>query len=149
MGTFVTALCAGFVFGAGLALSEMTNPAKVQNFLDFLGTWDPSLAFVMAAALACSAGGYRIARRLRSPWLAPAFPAPTRTALDPELVFGAALFGVGWGLGGFCPGPALAGLPQSVGGVYVFVAAMIVGVALHRWAYTPLRTRRGRSRDLG
>jgi uncharacterized membrane protein YedE/YeeE len=117
----------------------MTNPAKVQNFLDFLGTWDPSLALVMGGALAVSALGYRIARRRGSPLLATRFSIPTRRELDPELLSGAALFGVGWGIGGFCPGPALAGLLQGAAGVYVFVAAMLGGIALHRWVYTPLR----------
>jgi uncharacterized membrane protein YedE/YeeE len=142
MRTLLAATGAGVVFGAGLALSDMTNPAKVQNFLDLFGTWDPSLAFVMGAALAVSALGYWIARRRGAPLLAGAFSIPTRRDLDPELLAGAALFGVGWGLGGFCPGPALAGLGQGVAGVYLFVAAMLAGVVLHRSVYTPLRLRR-------
>jgi hypothetical protein len=137
--SYLAAIGSGLVFGAGLALSDMTNPAKVQNFLDFLGTWDPSLALVMGGALAVSALGYRIARRRGSPLLATRFSIPTRRELDPELLSGAALFGVGWGIGGFCPGPALAGLLQGAAGVYVFVAAMLGGIALHRWVYTPLR----------
>jgi uncharacterized membrane protein YedE/YeeE len=139
MRSYLAAIGSGLVFGAGLALSDMTNPAKVQNFLDFLGTWDPSLALVMGGALAVSALGYRIARRRGSPLLATRFSIPTRRELDPELLSGAALFGVGWGIGGFCPGPALAGLLQGAAGVYVFVAAMLGGIALHRWVYTPLR----------
>ena len=139
MRSYLAAIGSGLVFGAGLALSDMTNPAKVQNFLDFLGTWDPSLALVMGGALAVSALGYRIARRRGSPLLATGFSIPTRRELDPELLSGAALFGVGWGIGGFCPGPALAGLLQGAAGVYVFVAAMLGGIALHRWVYTPLR----------
>jgi uncharacterized membrane protein YedE/YeeE len=142
MKTLLAAIAAGLVFGAGLALSDMTNPAKVQNFLDLFGTWDPSLALVMGAALAVSALGYQIARRRGSPLLAESFSIPTRRDLDPELLAGAALFGIGWGLGGFCPGPALAGLLQGVGGVYVFVAAMLVGVVLHRIVYVPLRAER-------
>ena len=142
MRTLLAAVAAGFVFGAGLALSDMTNPAKVQNFLDLLGAWDPSLAFVMGAALGVSALGYQIARRRGSPLLTGAFSLPTRSDLDPELLAGAALFGIGWGLGGFCPGPALAGLLQGVTGVYLFVAAMLAGMVLHRSIYTPLRTRR-------
>jgi uncharacterized membrane protein YedE/YeeE len=141
MGSNFAAIGSGLVFGAGLALSDMTNPAKVQNFLDFLGTWDPSLALVMGGALAVSALGYRIARRRGSPLLAPRFSIPAQRDLDPELLAGAALFGVGWGLGGLCPGPALAGLLQGAAGVYVFVAAMLGGVALHRWVYAPLRPR--------
>ena len=139
MRSYLAAIGSGLVFGAGLALSDMTNPAKVQNFLDFLGTWDPSLALVMGGALAVSALGYRIARRRGSPLLAPHFSIPTRRELDPELLAGAAIFGVGWGVGGFCPGPALAGLLQGVAGVTLFVAAMLGGIALHRWGYTPLR----------
>jgi len=139
MRSLASALASGLVFGAGLALSDMTNPAKIQNFLDLLGTWDPSLALVMAGALAVSAPGYRIARRRGSPLLATRFWIPTRRDLDPELLLGAAIFGVGWGLGGLCPGPSLAGLLQGVPGVTVFVVAMLVGVALHRWVYTPLR----------
>jgi uncharacterized membrane protein YedE/YeeE len=137
----LSALVAGLVFGAGLALSDMTNPAKVQNFLDVFGSWDPSLAFVMGAALAVSALAHRIARVRPAPLLAEAFHLPTRRDLDPELVAGAALFGVGWGLGGFCPGPALAGVLQGVGGVYLFAASMLAGVLLHRWVYVPFAER--------
>jgi uncharacterized membrane protein YedE/YeeE len=139
MRSYLAAIGSGLVFGAGLALSGMMNPAKVQNFLDLLGTWDPSLALVMGGALAVSALGYRIARRRGSPLLATRFSIPTRRELDLELLAGAALFGVGWGIGGFCPGPALAGLLQGVAGVTIFVAAMLGGIALHRWVYTPLR----------
>ena len=146
MRALLAAIGSGLVFGAGLALSDMTNPSKVQNFLDLLGTWDPSLAFVMGAALGVSALGYQIARRRGSPLLASAFSLPTRRELDPELLTGALLFGIGWGLGGLCPGPALASLPQGVLGVYLFVRAMLAGTLLHRWVYVPLRTRgRGRS----
>jgi uncharacterized membrane protein YedE/YeeE len=142
MKTLLVAIGAGLVFGAGLALSDMTNPAKVQNFLDLFGTWDPSLAFVMGAALGVSALGYQIARRRGSPLLASSFSLPTRRELDPELLAGAALFGIGWGLGGFCPGPALAGLLQGVTGVYLFAGAMLAGALLHRGVYIPLRTSR-------
>ncbi len=92
-------------------------------------------------ALGVSALGYQIARRRGSPLLASAFSLPTRRDLDPQLLAGAALFGIGWGLGGFCPGPALAGLLQGVTGVYVFVGAMLAGIVLHRVVYTPLRAR--------
>jgi len=137
----LVALAIGALFGAGLALSDMTNPAKVQNFLDVLGSWDPSLAFVMGGALVISALGYQAARRRAAPWLAGRFELPTRTELDAPLLVGSSLFGVGWGLGGFCPGPALAGLLQGVGGVYLFVAAMLAGIALYRWLYLPMRER--------
>lgn len=139
----LVSLSLGVLFGAGLAVSGMTNPAKVQNFLDVFGSFDPSLALVMGGALAVSALGYQIARRREAPWLGERFELPTRSALDAPLLLGAALFGIGWGLGGFCPGPALAGLLQGKGGVYLFVAAMLAGVALHRRVYLPLRDRNG------
>ena len=131
MTTWLASLAAGVVFGAGLALADMTNPAKVQNFLDVFGAWDPSLAFVMGTALVTSALGYRVARRRGAPLLASVFSLPDRSDLDLRLAAGAALFGVGWGLGGLCPGPALAGLLQGVPQFYVFVAAMLVGMWLH------------------
>jgi len=135
------ALLTGFVFGAGLAIADMTNPAKVQNFLDLLGSWDPSLAFVMGVALAVAAVGFAAARRRSAPLFAETFEIPTRRDLDAELLGGATLFGVGWGLSGFCPGPALAALVQGVGAVYAFVLAMLAGMALHRLLYLPLRAR--------
>lgn len=135
------ALLAGFAFGAGLALADMTNPAKVQNFLDFFGSWDPSLAFVMGAGLALAAVGFAAARRRSAPLLADRFELPTRRDLDSELLGGAALFGVGWGLAGLCPGPALAALTLGVPAVYSFVLAMLAGMALHRLVYVPLRAR--------
>ena len=137
----LAASLAGFVFGAGLAAADMTNPAKVQNFLDFLGSWDPSLAFVMGVALAVAAAGFAAARRRQAPLFAEAFELPTRRKIDAELLGGAALFGVGWGLAGFCPGPALAALLQGVAAVYTFVLAMLAGMALHRLVYVPLRAR--------
>ena len=139
--TLAASLLAGVLFGAGLAVSQMTNPAKVQNFLDVLGSWDPSLAFVMGVALAVAAVGFAAARRRPAPLFAEAFELPTRRDLDAELLGGAALFGVGWGLSGFCPGPALAALVQGVAAVYAFVAAMLAGMALHRLVYLPLRAR--------
>ena len=132
------ALLAGFLFGAGLAFADMTNPAKVQSFLDFLGSWDPSLALVMGVGLAVAAVGFAAARRRTAPLFAEAFEIPTRRDLDAELLVGAALFGVGWGLAGFCPGPALAALAQGVGAVYTFVLAMLAGMALHRLVYQRL-----------
>ena len=134
----LAALVAGVVFGAGLALSQMTNPTKVQNFLDFLGTWDPSLALVMGGALAAAALRFPQVTRRGAPLFASHFALPTRRDLDPELLVGAALFGVGWGLAGLCPGPALAGLATGVPGVAVFVAAMLAGMAIHRWVYRRL-----------
>jgi uncharacterized membrane protein YedE/YeeE len=121
------------VFGAGLAVSGMTNPAKVLAFLDFLGAWDPTLALVMGGALGVSAVGFALARRRERPWLDGAFEIPTRSDLDPQLVGGAVLFGLGWGLVGLCPGPALAGLFRGSTEVTLFVGSMLVGVAAFRF----------------
>jgi uncharacterized membrane protein YedE/YeeE len=129
------------VFGAGLAVSGMTNPGKVLGFLDVLGSWDPTLALVMAGALASAAGGFAAARARVRPWLAETFALPTRRDLDADLLGGAVLFGVGWGLVGLCPGPALANLSRPGLEIAVFVGAMLAGVALHRllWARRPAR----------
>lgn len=132
MKTAITALLAGILFGAGLALSGMMNPAKVIGFLDITGNWDPSLAFVMGGALAIMAIGYQIARRRQRPALDESFHYPTSTAVDRRLVAGAALFGVGWGISGLCPGPALAGLVTGTPEILTFVAAMAVGMVLSR-----------------
>lgn len=132
MKSFGFALATGCVFGAGLELSGMTNPAKVQNFLDLFGQWDPSLAFVMGAALVASTTGTWIARRRAHPWLAASFAWPSRSDLDARLLGGASLFGVGWGLAGFCPGPALANLHRADEKILLFVTAMLVGIGLYR-----------------
>ncbi|MEX2207334.1 MAG: DUF6691 family protein [Myxococcota bacterium] len=126
-------LC-GVVFGAGLAVSGMTNPAKVLAFLDVFGRWDPTLAFVMGGALAVTAIGYTLARGRSRPWFADAFSIPSRRDVDLRLMGGAALFGVGWGLVGLCPGPALANLSRGSGEIFVFAGAMIAAVVLHRFA---------------
>lgn len=122
------ALVCGVLFGAGLAFSGMTNPAKVLAFLDVAGHWDPTLAFVMGGALAVSAAGYRLARGRERAWLGEAFSIPSRQDLDPSLIGGATLFGVGWGLVGLCPGPALANLARGSVEIALFVAAMMAGV---------------------
>jgi hypothetical protein len=122
----------GVVFGVGLALGGMTNPAKVLGFLDVAGAWDPTLAFVMGGALAVSATGFALARGRARPWLSAAFALPTRTDLDAPLVGGAALFGVGWGLVGLCPGPALANLARGSVEIWIFVAAMAAGALAQR-----------------
>jgi uncharacterized membrane protein YedE/YeeE len=123
----LAALVCGLIFGAGLAVSGLVNPAKVLAFLDVAGRWDPSLALVMASALAVFGLGFPLVRRRAKPLLAETFQVPTRRDIDWRLGLGAALFGVGWGLAGFCPGPALTGLAFGLTGVYVFVAAMIAG----------------------
>lgn len=127
-------LLAGLIFGAGLALSDMVNPARVHAFLDVAGDWDPTLAFVMGAALVPSTIGYLIRRRLDRPLLQPRFSIPESRVVDRSLLLGAALFGIGWGLVGFCPGPALAGLVLGAWQPWLFVLAMLAGMVLHRLA---------------
>ena len=132
MAKTVSAFAVGLLFGIGLLVSGMANPAKVLAFLDVTGHWDPSLAFVMAGAVAVSAAGYRVARRRGRPVLAPRLEIPTRRDLDPRLLVGAALFGVGWGLVGLCPGPALTILSVVPAPAATFVAAMAVGMLMFR-----------------
>jgi uncharacterized membrane protein YedE/YeeE len=124
----LAALFCGVVFGAGLAIAEMTNPAKVQAFLDVAGDWDPSLAFVMGSALLVTAGAYVLAGRRSRPALAESFQIPTSTTVDRRLLVGATLFGAGWGLGGFCPGPALAALVTAQESVLLFTGWMLLGI---------------------
>ncbi|WP_246688032.1 YeeE/YedE family protein [Methylobacterium sp. WL120] len=126
-------LAAGLVFGLGLSLSGMLDPVRVRGFLDVTGPWDPSLMFVLGGAVTVSALGYLLSRRLPRPVLDERFQIPTNRRIDPALVGGSALFGIGWGLSGFCPGPAVAAL--SIGGlpVVVFVLAMLAGMAGHAW----------------
>jgi uncharacterized protein len=121
---------AGLVFGLGLVISGMANPAKVLNFLDVAGTWDPSLAFVLAGATATTFVGYRLVWRRPKPVLGLRFEIPTSTAIDRPLVAGAAIFGIGWGVGGYCPGPALTALPLLAPGTLVFAPAMLLGLWL-------------------
>lgn len=134
MARTLVALVCGLVFGAGLAISGMTDPARVLGFLDVAGAWDPTLLFVMGAGLAVTTLGYAWARRADAPWLGGRFAWPTRSDLDARLVIGAVLFGAGWGLVGLCPGPALASLGRGSTPVFVFVAAMFAAVAAHRLA---------------
>jgi uncharacterized membrane protein YedE/YeeE len=132
MRTTLPAFVSGVVFGGGLAISDMVNPARVLGFLDVAGVWDPTLVFVMAAAVAASAVGYVASRRLRKPLLGKSFFLPENRFLDRRLIAGAALFGIGWGLVGFCPGPAIAGLGYGKWESWLFVAAMVAGMWLHR-----------------
>ena len=129
---------AGLLFGTGLILSGMTNPAKVQNFLDPFGTWDPSLAFVMCGAIMVAMPGFWFTRKLTKPLFNEAFQLPTRTDFDPNLIVGAATFGIGWGLGGFCPGPALTALPFANTSTLLFVPAMLVGMMIAKFTSAPV-----------
>ena len=121
-------LLAGIVFGAGLAISDMVNPARVLNFFDVAGNWDPTLIFVMGGALVAAMLGYRLVFARGAPFFGGTFHLPALRQIDLPLVGGAALFGVGWGLAGFCPGPALAALVSLQPKVWLFVAAMLAGM---------------------
>ncbi len=125
-------LIAGLLFGMGLSISGMINPAKVIGFLDIAGAWDPSLAFVMLGGVTVTAIGYHVVLRRSRPLFEPGFTLPTRRDIDPPLLMGAGLFGIGWGLGGYCPGPALAGLGFGAPQTFAFVAAMLIGMFVAR-----------------
>jgi len=122
----------GLIFGLGLVVSMMMNPLKVLSFLDVTGAWDPSLALVMAGALAVTMLGYRFVLRRERPMLAASFSLPAKRDIDARLVAGAAIFGIGWGLAGFCPGPAITALGTGEPRVALFVAAMALGMVAAR-----------------
>ena len=128
----VSALIIGLIFGLGISISGMANPAKVLNFFDIFGTWDPSLAFVMAGALAVNIPGYWLAFRRPAPVIEPRFQLPDTRVIDRRLVLGSATFGVGWGIAGYCPGGALPVLSTLDPGVLLFIAALIAGMLLAR-----------------
>ena len=148
MSLIVSAFAAGLLFGLGLIVSQMVNPAKVLGFLDISGNWDPSLALVMGGAVAVSALGTLVAKRRGVPVLAPRLEIPTRRDLDPRLIGGAALFGIGWGTAGLCPGPAIAALAVAPGPALVFCAGMAVGFALFRFVPAPPSARKGTGHGL-
>ncbi len=125
-------LLSGMLFGVGLTLSQMVNPAKVIGFLDVAGNWDPSLAFVMGGALAVTFVSFRFILLRPAPIAASTFRVPAAREIDGRLIGGAALFGVGWGMSGLCPGPAIVSLAYGLPGSIAFVTAMIAGMALHR-----------------
>lgn len=129
MSTFFSFI-AGLIFGIGLIISGMTNPAKVQGFLDLFGRWDPSLAFVMGGAIAVGLIAFQVAKKRSTTLLGGPMQLPTRRDIDAPLVLGSLLFGAGWGLGGFCPGPAITALGAGSIPALIFVAAMLVGMLI-------------------
>lgn len=132
--TIVIAALLGILFGLGLGLSEMVNPARVIGFLDVAGRWDPTLVFVLGGALAVSIPGFQFAGRImRRPVFESRFLLPTRKDVDGRLLGGAALFGVGWGLAGLCPGPAIVDLSTATPQIFLFVAAMLTGMLIYRF----------------
>jgi uncharacterized membrane protein YedE/YeeE len=141
----IAPLVCGLIFGAGLLISGMMQPTKVLGFLDIFGAWDPSLLVVMASALAVSVPGFMLADRSARPWFAGQYFRPGNAGIDLPLVTGAAVFGIGWGLVGLCPGPALANLGTLSPGIIVFVVAMAIGIVAHdAWkASRPMAQRDG------
>ncbi len=136
------ALVAGALFGAGLAVSGMADPQRVRGFLDIFGAWDPTLAFVMGGALIPMALAWAVQKRMAAPIADLRFSLPTRRDVDPSLIGGAVLFGVGWGIAGLCPGPAIADLALAPVPAAIFVIAMLGGMVLHRLLpATPARQR--------
>ena len=138
----ILALVAGVIFGAGLMISDMVNPARVLNFLDVAGSWDATLIFVMAGGLAVTTLGYRLTFRRGAPLFGDKFNLPTLQQIDLPLIGGAALFGIGWGLAGMCPGPALVDLAALEPKAWLFVAAMLAGMILaNGWRTTASATK--------
>lgn len=133
-------LASGALFGAGLAVGGMTDPDRVRGFLDLFGAWDPTLAFVMGGAVIVMVIAWRIQARLAQPLFAERFALPERNDLDGRLIAGSALFGIGWGIAGLCPGPAVASLALAPLQALPFLAAMLAGMAVHR--ILPARTKR-------
>ena len=129
----VSAFAIGLIFGLGIAVSGMINPAKVLNFFDLAGGWDPSLALVMGGALATNFIGYRLVFRRKAPVLDAAFHLPTARAIDARLLGGSVVFGIGWGISGYCPGGALPALGTGGLDVLAFVAALVAGIILARF----------------
>jgi uncharacterized membrane protein YedE/YeeE len=129
MRTGMVSLASGSLFGAGLALGGMTDPARVRGFLDIFGAWDPTLAFVMGGAVLVMAAAWRVVPRMARPFAAEQFHLPSKSDLTPRLIGGAVLFGVGWGIAGLCPGPGIAALVIEPAASAIFVVAMLAGMA--------------------
>ena len=126
-------LLAGLLFGIGLLISGMTDPAKVQGFLDVFGAWDISLALVMGGGLIVALVGVQLAKRQQSSWIGTSIDMPSKTTINKKLLIGAMLFGIGWGLVGICPGPGIVLLGTGQWQAYVFIPAMIVGMLMYQW----------------
>ena len=137
MSRFLAPFAAGLVFALGLGISGMTDANKVIGFLNLAGDWDPSLAFVMVGAIGVHLALYRIILRRKSPLFGDTFDIPTRRDVDPQLIGGAAVFGIGWGLGGFCPGPGLVSLAGFGSFAAVFVGFMLLGMVAHKRVHRP------------
>ena len=128
---YLIALVGGLVFGLGLIASGMTDPAKIKGFLDLVGPWDPSLAFVMGGAIAIGVPAFAMAKHRTTSWSGDPMEIPSNTLIDWRLIAGGVLFGIGWGIGGFCPGPALVAMGYGLGAAWIFVAAMLAGMLIH------------------
>ena len=131
----IVAFLSGLIFGIGLILSRMADPAKVLNYLDITGNWDPSLAFVMIGAIAVGLVGFYLARKRPASLLDTPIQLPTATRIDKRLVLGSSLFGTGWGLAGICPGPAIVTLSAGMAPALIFVISMLFGMMLYRWTF--------------
>ena len=133
MKVLATSLFCGLIFGFGLIISGMSNPARVLNFLDWSANWDATLAFVMGGAIAVAAPGIYWVRKRRSPIFTDKFDIPSTTRIDTKLILGASIFGIGWGIGGFCPGPGVVALATLKPEVVLFVVAMLAGMLARHW----------------
>jgi uncharacterized membrane protein YedE/YeeE len=131
------ALLSGLAFGLGLIASGMTDPAKIKGFLDLLGRWDPSLALVMAGAIAVSLPAFALARRRRTAWSGDTMEIPSNTTIDRRLIVGGVLFGIGWGIGGFCPGPVVVAMSFGPSAAWIFGVAMLAGMVAHDRLWAP------------
>ena len=129
----IIGLLAGLLFGFGLLISGMTDPAKVQGFLDVFGAWDISLALVMGGGLVVAIVGVQLAKRQQSSWIGTLIEMPTKTTINKKLLIGAMLFGIGWGLVGICPGPGIVLLGTGQWQAYIFIPAMIIGMLVYQW----------------
>lgn len=139
---------AGLLFGLGLALSQMTDPARVLGFLDLAGIWDPTLIFVLGGAVGITVVTFRFILRRANPYFAPAFRLPTKTDIDRPLIVGAGLFGIGWGIAGYCPGPGITALVQGIWNPILFVTALFVGSFLYDRFTNPTKFERQSERQV-